>query len=195
MARPRVHTDGLRDALLGEAIEIVARQGIGELSVREVARAAGTSTTAVYTLFGNKEGLARAVLVHAFDSFADAQRTVAAPSNDAAGLAELGVAYVGWALENPRLYALMFGDALVGITRTPETHDAATRAITPLREGVRTAIESGTFRAADVDTVVASLWAQVHGMATLLLTGNYPADADPVAAAEAIIEGWRSVRA
>ena len=30
-------------------------------------------------------------------------------------------------------------------------------------------------RGADTETVVASLWAQVHGTATLLLSGNYPA--------------------
>ena len=53
------------------------------------------------------------------------------------------------------------------------------------------AIETGAFRQADVGTVAASLWAQVHGMAQLLVSGHYPADADPIAAGEAIIEGWR----
>ena len=57
---------------------MVAADGIGALSVREVARAADTSTTAVYSLFGNKEGLSRAILVRAFDSFARAQRSASA---------------------------------------------------------------------------------------------------------------------
>lgn len=174
---------------------MVAADGIGALSVREVARAADTSTTAVYSLFGNKEGLSRAILVRAFDAFADAQRSAAAAATDPTALAELGVAYVGWALENPRLYELMFGDALVGVARTEETRAAATRAITPLREGVQAAITAGVFRDADTDTVVASLWAQVHGMAMLLLSGNYPDGADPVAAATAVIDGWRPARA
>lgn len=174
---------------------MVAADGIGALSVREVARAADTSTTAVYSLFGNKEGLARAILVRAFDAFADAQRSASVAATDPATLAGLGVAYVGWALENPRLYELMFIDVLAGVERTEETSSAATRAITPLREGVERAISSGALRAADIDTVVASLWAQVHGMAMLLLSGNYPDGADPVAAATAVIDGWRPARA
>ncbi|KSU52277.1 MULTISPECIES: TetR/AcrR family transcriptional regulator [unclassified Gordonia (in: high G+C Gram-positive bacteria)] len=195
VARPRSHTDDVRTLLLDEAVRMVAADGIGALSVREAARAADTSTTAVYSLFGNKEGLARAILVRAFDAFADAQRSAAAAATDPTALAELGVAYVGWALENPRLYELMFGDALVGVARTEETRAAATRAITPLREGVQAAITAGVFRDADTDTVVASLWAQVHGMAMLLLSGNYPDGADPVAAATAVIDGWRPARA
>ncbi|MBN0973929.1 TetR family transcriptional regulator [Gordonia sp. JH63] len=192
MARPRSHTEDVRVRLLDEAVRMVAADGIGALSVREVARAADTSTTAVYSLFGNKEGLSRAILVRAFDSFARAQRSASVAATDPATLAGLGVAYVGWALENPRLYELMFGDVLAGVERTEETRSAATRAITPLREGVERAISSGALRTADIDTVVASLWAQVHGTATLLLSGNYPAGADPMAAATAIIDGWRT---
>ncbi|MGW9262874.1 TetR/AcrR family transcriptional regulator [Gordonia terrae] len=195
VARPRSHTDDVRTRLLDEAVRVVAAHGVGALSVREVARAADTSTTAVYSLFGNKEGLSRAILVRAFDSFAGAQRSAVAAAEGLMTLEGLGVAYVGWALENPRLYELMFSDALAGVERTDETRAAATRAITPLREGVQAAIGAGLLRAADTETVVASLWAQVHGMATLLLSGNYPAGADPVAAATAVIDGWRTARA
>lgn len=191
VARPKVHTDDLRDRLLDEAIAIVAERGIGALSVRDVAHAAGTSTTAVYSLFGNKEGLSRAVQVRAFESFTEAETAISTSPDAAADLGSLGTAYIGWALANPRLYELMFGDALTGIEPTPESLDAAARAIAPLRDGVARAIETGAFRQADVGTVAASLWAQVHGMAQLLLSGHYPADADPIAAGEAIIEGWR----
>ncbi|WP_316245481.1 TetR/AcrR family transcriptional regulator [Gordonia sp. OPL2] len=190
MARPKVHTDELSERLLEEAVHIVGERGVSALSVRDVARAAGTSTSAVYSLFGNKEGLIRGVLVAAFDSFAAAQE--ADPSEDvAANLSGLGVRYVAWALEHPRLYELMFGETLAGIASSQETEAASARAIAPLRQGVRSAIESGLFRRADVDTIVASLWSQVHGMAMLLSSGRFPAGADPVAAATAVIDGWR----
>ncbi|ROZ88649.1 TetR/AcrR family transcriptional regulator [Gordonia sp. OPL2] len=190
VARPKVHTDELSERLLEEAVHIVGERGVSALSVRDVARAAGTSTSAVYSLFGNKEGLIRGVLVAAFDSFAAAQE--ADPSEDvAANLSGLGVRYVAWALEHPRLYELMFGETLAGIASSQETEAASARAIAPLRQGVRSAIESGLFRRADVDTIVASLWSQVHGMAMLLSSGRFPAGADPVAAATAVIDGWR----
>ncbi|AZG48213.1 putative HTH-type transcriptional regulator [Gordonia insulae] len=187
MARPRVHTDDLRDRLLDEAERIVGADGLAALSVRAVAKAAGTSTSAVYTLFGSKDDLTRGVLVRAFESFAAAQE-----SATDADLAGLGVHYVGWALEHPRLYEIMFGEALAGLAPTAETEAAAARAIAPLRRGVAQAMEANVFRVAEVDTVVASLWSQVHGMAMLLLSGHFPAAADPVAAAMAVIDGWRA---
>lgn len=190
MARPKVHTDELRERLLDEAVHIVGEHGVSALSVRDAARAADTSTSAVYSLFGNKEGLTRGVLIRAFDSFATAQESGVAV-DAAAHLSTLGVHYVAWALEHPRLYELMFGQTLAGITSTAETEAASARAIAPLRQGVQSAIESGLFRPADVDTIVASLWSQVHGMAMLLLSGRFPAGADPVAAATAVIDGWR----
>lgn len=190
MARPKVHTDELRERLIADAVTVVARDGIGALSVREVAKAAGTSTSAVYSLFGNKEGLAREVLVHAFTSFATAQRT---PSPDLGhSIDSMGFAYVEWALANPRLYDLMFGDALTGIEHDVRSRAAATAAIEPLRSAVRAAITDGVLRDAPIETVVASLWAQMHGMTTLLLAGHYPPDADPVAAAKAVVDGWRT---
>ncbi|MBD1318927.1 TetR/AcrR family transcriptional regulator [Gordonia hankookensis] len=191
MARPKVHTEELRDRLLDEAVRVVSEHGLAALSVRDVARVAGTSTTAVYSLLGNKEGLARGVLTRSFESFATAQESVAT-GDDTSDLVGLGTAYVGWALDNPRLYEIMFGEALAGIAPTAETEAAAARAIAPLRDGVTAAMESGLFRRADVDTVVASLWAQVHGTAMLLLSGHFPAGADPVAAAKAVIDGWRT---
>ncbi|MDS1113172.1 TetR/AcrR family transcriptional regulator [Gordonia westfalica] len=197
VARPRVHTDDVREKLLDEAVRIVEDGGLGALSVRDVAHAAGTSTSAVYSLLGSKEGLARGVLLRAFASFESAQTTATIdgtdPDGDTADLTGLGIAYVGWALEHPRLYELMFGEARSGIEPTEETKAAAARAIGPLREGVSRAIEAGVFRDAEVDTVAASLWAQVHGSALLLLAGHYPAGADPVAATYAVIDGWRAV--
>ena len=89
VARPKVHTDDLRDRLLDEAIAIVAERGIGALSVRDVAHAAGTSTTAVYSLFGNKEGLSRAVQVRAFESFTEAETAISTSPDAAADLLSL----------------------------------------------------------------------------------------------------------
>lgn len=194
MARPKMHTEAVGDRLVDEAMRIVADRGIAALSVRETASAAGTSTSAVYSLFGSKDGLARSVLVRAFESFAQAQVSATQSGEASTDLAGMGVMYVAWALENPRLYELMFGQSVVGIAESPETRAASAQAIAPLKDGVRRAIDAGIFRPAEVDTVVASLWSQVHGLSTLMLAGRFPEGADPGASAMAIIDGWRAVR-
>ena len=57
MGRPRVHDEATRATLRAVAEQLVAEGGAPALSVRAVAKKAGTSTRAVYSLFGSKEGL------------------------------------------------------------------------------------------------------------------------------------------
>ena len=57
MGRPREHDDETRAALRAATERIVSESGVGAFSVRGVAREVGTTTRAVYSLFGSKEGL------------------------------------------------------------------------------------------------------------------------------------------
>jgi len=67
MGRRRVHGHQTRLALLAAAEALVARDGVAALSVRGVAEAVGTSTRAVYSIFGSKEALVRGLATHAFE--------------------------------------------------------------------------------------------------------------------------------
>ena len=72
MGRPRRHAEQTRAALRTAAERLVAEGGPAALSVRAVADAAGTTTRAVYTLFGSKDGLLLdAVAQGAFEFLAD----------------------------------------------------------------------------------------------------------------------------
>ena len=113
MARPTVYDDDLRTRLLEETAEVIDRDGPDRVVLREIARAAGTSTSAIYTLFGGKTELLAAVIEHAFRSFGDAQLTA-----EPQGLRALGEAYRAWSLAHPALFRLMFGD------RMPAEHAA-----------------------------------------------------------------------
>lgn len=191
MARPRVHTAVVGSALLEDAVALVARSGVTALSLRELAAGVGTSTTAVYSLFGNKEGLQRAVLVRAFELFAAEQEQVPVTEDPVADVMGLGAVYVQWAVDNPNLYEVMYGKALIGVAAAEATERAASRAMAPLTSAVERAIDAGAFRPADIVTVSTSLWAQVHGLASLILTGDLPEGVDTALAASATVEGWR----
>lgn len=67
MPRKKLRTDALRDALLAEALTLLERGGATAVTARAVAAAAGTSPPAVYELFGNKSGLARAMYFEGFE--------------------------------------------------------------------------------------------------------------------------------
>lgn len=67
MARPRSHGDATARALLDAAERIVQDDGLAALSVRRAAAATGTSTRAVYSIFGSKDGLVAALAASGFD--------------------------------------------------------------------------------------------------------------------------------
>lgn len=190
MARPRTHTPDLRETIMACALATVEELGIAALALRDVAERAGTSTSAVYSLFGSKEALHDAVLISAFTAFADDQRSDAPSDDPVTDIAGLGARYIQWALDRPRLYEAMFTDAAAGLTPSPGLAAARARAIAGVSDAVRRALASGAFRPADEATVVASLWAQVHGLSVLINAGQLSTDVDVATAAWATIDGW-----
>jgi len=195
MARPKVYDDALRAALISAAADQLAEGGVGHLSLRAVAQAAGTSTNAVYSIFGGKPDLVEAVVADALASFTAAQR--AAPQHRTgdleADLADLGRAYRRWALERPTLYAVIFGDRVAA----PEgSHDSEDDGFQPLLGLVTKLIETGIFRDEEPRLVALSIWAGVHGLVSLehVALGDQPAelrDAAYDAHLAALFRGWR----
>ena len=67
MGRPREHDQATATALLDMAERAVEADGLAALSVRAVAADTGTTTRAVYSLFGSKDGLVVALGVRAYE--------------------------------------------------------------------------------------------------------------------------------
>jgi len=67
MGRPRAHGTDTARALLDAAERIAQADGLAAVSVRRVADATGTSTRAVYSLFGSKDGLVVGLATRAFE--------------------------------------------------------------------------------------------------------------------------------
>lgn len=192
MARPRVHDDALRERLLDEAGRVIATDGYPGLNLRTLAESVGTSTTAIYSLFGGKEGLLCAIYARAFQGFGDAQRAVGMSADPLVDLEALGLAYRSWALSHPNLFQIMFyGPATVS---NADWTGAARSTIEPLLTTVARSIDAGLVRG-DAWTVATALWTQVHGFVTLELHGVLPIR-DPStairAAVHAAVRGWRT---
>lgn len=172
MARPRVHDDALRLRLLDEASAIVAASGADSLTVRDLAHRAGTSASAVYSLFGSREELVQAVGDEAFARFADSLCRAPRTGDPGADLLALGIAYREHALRAPHFYRVMFGSTGAGAqdgTRGPATQVTT---FLVLRDAVAAILGP------DADPVPAAvgLWALVHGLVELELHGLLPDD-------------------
>ncbi|MGH3787904.1 MAG: TetR/AcrR family transcriptional regulator [Pseudonocardiaceae bacterium] len=196
MPRPKLHDDALRIRLLDTAGELLTSEGPAALSLRRLAAAAGTSTSAVYALFGGKPGILRALFIEAFTRFA-AHLDTATPSDDPmADLLALARAYRASALADPHLYTVMFGSPVSGFEPAPQDWAHAEATFIPLLDTVRRATAAGLLRATDPISLATALWANVHGLVSLELRAAMPAAAGPPgelfeAAIRATLDGWR----
>lgn len=166
-----VNVDDLTRLLIDEGARLLAEHGPAGLSLRRIAAAAGTSTMAVYTRFGDKQCLLNAMHREGFRRLGDRLQRAAAHSTDP--LTQIGHAYRLAALESPHLYGLMFGPLPAGFEPSEENDKAAAATYTPLVEGVRHAIERGDLTG-DADRIALHLWVVAHGMVSLELSGQLP---------------------
>jgi AcrR family transcriptional regulator len=171
VARPRTHDDTLRIRLLDEGGQLLAAEGPGALTTRRLAMRAGTSSSAVYNLFGDKSGLVRAMFAEGFSRlarrFAELQPT-ADPRGD---LIALGRAFRANALANPHLFDLMFGAPFPDF-RPHETESRESfSTFQSLVDSVRRCIIAGVLAPADPLDWALVLSAQVSGLASMEIKG------------------------
>ena len=160
--KPDYHHGDLRRALLDAATKIVARDGAPAVTLREVARLAGVSHNAPYRHFDSLAALLAAVAAEGFETFGAQLTKAAAAEGDAKRRATaIGRAYLRFALDNPKLYLLMFGGEL------DKGQHPALRAAADKSFSVLTATLSKAGRAGHVAAIGA--WAFVHGLAHLVL--------------------------
>ncbi len=184
MARPIVHDHAVRQRLLEITAELVDREGPARVTLRDVAAAADTSTSAVYSLFGGKAQLLTAAVDDGFRSFGKSQQEAAKD-----GLQGLGRAYRTWALAHPALYRLMFSGALATYIDCSPTPEVASASMLPLVEAVTIAQETGLLRQENPQTVAMAIWGQVHGLVSLELARMNEPGAEWPAIYEAALEG------
>jgi AcrR family transcriptional regulator len=142
---------------------------------------------AVYTHFGGLPELVRAVVREGFARLADHLGAVPETDDPLLDLAALGEAYRANALDNPNLYAVMFGTASLGGYRLHDDELAEGRyTFDMLVAATQRTIDAGIFRPADAEAIAGQLWSAVHGYVMLELAGHFAADREPHAVDEVL---------
>jgi AcrR family transcriptional regulator len=156
--RPYHHGD-LRRVLLEEAVASLRESGPAALSLRDLARRAGVSHAAPAHHFGDKRGLLTAV---AAEGFRRLSASLGATYEATRDLAEVGVAYVTFAVEERPYFDVMF---------RPDLYDPDDPELVAARSASGAALYGP---AATVSEAGIAAWSLVHGLATLGLAGNLP---------------------
>lgn len=124
---------------LARALEAAARfsadEGWNAVTVRRVAEEAGTTTWAVYSLFGSKQGLEEELHQAMFERLLELMRATPTTADPRADLLELRHAYRTWATGHPDRYAALTRfSGPHAAARSPEGLVAARAATTQLRQ-------------------------------------------------------------
>ena len=164
--KPYHHGD-LRRQLITVGEDVLAERGLAGLSLREVARRLGVSHNAPFKHFPSREALLAAMAETGFEELG--QRLAAADAGPPEQyVVARGMAYVGFALDRPTLFRLMFSGE-IDMDRFPELAQQAQWSLAAV--GGRIADAFGSEAIADATL---SAWAFVHGLSNLLLDGQIP---------------------
>lgn len=192
---PRHPDPDLEERILKAADALWRRGGTKALTMRAVARAAGTNTPAVYRRFRNRQDLIRGILLRVGDRIRENfQRRQT--------LEQMADAYVQFALDNPNDYQLFYTEA--GLLNAPSrrgTPLAPIRASRPNFGFVEEVAAKELGGKPEEQTEFAlTLWSIVHGASMLLLTNGVPSGHEGAlrqacrAGVRALIEQARSSR-
>lgn len=192
-ARPFVRgLDDTRALLVTAARDLFLEAGEPGFSLREVARRVGVSPAAVYRHFDGKEALIFAACTQGFEVFSSyLVRALAAPTPLERALASCEQ-YRSFGLENPLDYRFIFmspaeqvqppkkGSAVV--CGEPTLPQASTFQF--LVDRIRECMDAGLIAPGDTERTAVLVWAHLHGLVSLRLSGLLEAIGDEQAFAE-----------
>jgi AcrR family transcriptional regulator len=175
MGRPKEHDEHTASALLEAAEKVVENDGADALSVRRVAEEVGTSTRAVYSLFGSKEGLLAALGNRGWELVGRGLDQLPVTDDPADDLVSAGTeVFRDFAINHPSTFRI----AVQRTVGPPELADAfrPTRieALHGLEARVERLADAGRLDDRPVSDAVRQFHALCEGLAALELRGVIP---------------------
>ncbi len=164
MPRPKQRTAELKARLLRSALLTLDADGVPGFTTRGVARAAETSTPAVYELFGDRAGLVRAVFFEGFRLLAERAARLDAPRDPATSLIRLMGEYRAFVREHPALAQVMFSRPFGDFDPTAEALAAGQDLQRIVVHAVRRCIEADVMAGSAAD-IAHILLATAQGLA------------------------------
>jgi AcrR family transcriptional regulator len=167
--------EGLRLRLLKTASEIISKEGLKKLTMRALSNQVGVSRTASYRHFDNKDALLFAIAEEGFKELTlRYQKINREKSLDSISrLQYIGLAYIEFAVRNPGTYRLMFGQEITQQQRSAELCSAARETFSEYLIAVKAFQDENNIESDDYYGLANFSWATVHGLATLLIDGQF----------------------
>lgn len=193
-ARRRSRT---RQAILDEALVMMAEGGVEALAWRELARRLDYSPAGLYRYFANREEILRTLAAESMALLGDRLRTTPVTGvNDP--LVAVGLGYLAFAREQPVRFRLLLTELPSTRGSLHELADGAS-AYAIVVDAARAAIIGKRISSeVDAEWVAYTLWALAHGMAVLESTHlrgfDAPFEQVHEVALRQLVAGWQAPR-
>ena len=151
MPRAKQRTPQMRERVLQAAMDMLASDGVAEFTTRRLAQHAGTSTPAVYELFGDKAGLVREVFFEGFRLLRQYLDQVRPSQDPRAELISVIESLRSFAREHPVLADLMFSRPFADFDPGPAERRAGDEVRLFIVAAVRRCVRAGVLEGDEVD--------------------------------------------
>jgi AcrR family transcriptional regulator len=171
MGRPRLHDEQTAAALLDAAERTVAERGVDALSLREVAGEAGTTTRAVYSVFGSKEQLLGALGARAFELLQEGLEELPPTGDARRDVVEAALMFRRFVLDHPALFSIGFQRCDPAVS--PRFRKAADDALAVLCQRFTPLADADLLGGRSVDDAALQFDALCEGLAAVELRGTW----------------------
>lgn len=168
-----------RNAVISASLQLGQEVGEDGLTMRALATRLGVSATSLYGVFDGKDAIVRELRAGAWHVLSDALAPVLRIESRPERLRVMCRTYLAFARANPWLYALAMDaptiDELGDLDeeRSARVFGPARLALQALSDGAPPDRDENSLRLSVVE-----IWASLHGLATLLATGQLGPDGD-----------------
>ncbi|MCS0630221.1 TetR/AcrR family transcriptional regulator [Telluria mixta] len=185
------HKENLRGDLLVAGREYIEMNGHIGLSIRTLAQQVGVSPGAPYHHFPDRRSFLLAIAIEGFHELMTATAAIAdANQNAARKLKRMGMAFIRFVEENPRLVDLMYESELTMPVLDPELLKFQVMGHQALKRPIQAALPD--IPDAEAEVRVITFWSAIYGFASMRKKGvlhpTEPGAVPTVDIAEAVVD-------
>ncbi|MDR9415758.1 MAG: TetR/AcrR family transcriptional regulator [Gracilimonas sp.] len=164
----------LRNQILDISRHMLYKDGYKSLSMRKIAKEASVSATSIYLYFENKDHLLHTLIEESVEDLSQfIEDRVLPKTNSIERFKAIIQSYVTFAMSHPEKYEIIYQVRSDSMARYPkEKFRKARRAYELLVKTIEESVDQGLMEVSAPIVAAYSIWAQLHGIVSVVLSGR-----------------------
>lgn len=174
MKKTDYHHGNLKDEFLQIAFDFIKDEDIDNLTLKILSDKTGTSRSAIYRHFKNKDALIETMILQGFERFDETLSPTLLDTTQSLvdRFYKSGKILIDFAIANPNLYRLLFGKKYAHIREEiASIKDEDCSGFGALKKAIEEGQNSGILKKEDSYQQAIVIWASLHGLASLMIDG------------------------